>query len=63
MSKDIAVLRKRATRAGFEVTKTKGQHLRWRAPSGAIYFTASTPSDHRSYKNMVAGLRRIGLEC
>lgn len=46
-------------REGWMVTKTKGGHYRWAHPNGSIAFAASTPSDHRSWKNFLANLRRL----
>ena len=43
---------------GWTVEYTKGGHLRWRHPNGAIVFAASTPSDYRAWANHMSHLRR-----
>lgn len=52
-----------AIAAGWTVTRTGTNHLRWRSPSGRLAFTAGTPDkDPREYKNARAKLRRAGLK-
>lgn len=50
-----------ACRAGWQVTIHGSGHLRWKAPSGAVITTASSPGDRRSVRNERARLRRAGL--
>jgi hypothetical protein len=38
---------------------TGGGHLRLRHASGAIYFSAATPSDRRGWRNLRSQLRRL----
>ncbi|MGV8845799.1 MAG: hypothetical protein ACOH1Y_11495 [Propionicimonas sp.] len=58
---EMAVMMKAAARQGWVVTPTRGNHIKWLAPSGAIVFSASTPSDVRAYRNMASDLRKRGL--
>lgn len=50
-----------ATERGWTVSPTKKGHIKFTAPNGAIIVTSSTPSDHRSWKNLRGQLRRNGL--
>lgn len=61
LPKDLKVLARRAEEQGWDLRQTGGGHLKWIAPSGAFVFTASTPSDHRAYKNILSSLRRRGF--
>jgi predicted RNA binding protein YcfA (HicA-like mRNA interferase family) len=45
-------------RAGWDITLTRGGHLRWRSPKGGLVISPSTPSDHRSLRNLRSDLRR-----
>jgi len=54
-------LLKAATRAGWTVTRTRGNHIRVTSPTGESTNTGSTPSDYRSVKNFRATLKRMGL--
>lgn len=64
MSSDLKALQRTATRAGWRVEVTRHNHLRWKSPDGKhVYFTASTPSDHRAIRNIRSELRKRGLEC
>lgn len=47
---------------GWIVTMRRSRHLKWTAPDGWSYFSASTPSDHRAIKNLRAALVRHGLD-
>ena len=44
---------------GWTLEYTGSGHIRWQHPSGAFAFSASTPSDHRAWKNQLAKLRRL----
>lgn len=57
--RDIA---KAAQEQGWTVAKTRNNHMKFQAPSGAIVFTSSTPSDVRAVHNLTASLRRNGLD-
>lgn len=52
-----------AERQGWQVTLKKSGHLRFKPPSKKrkLVFSGSTPSDHRSVKNLRQQLRRQGL--
>lgn len=44
---------------GWHVNKTKSNHWRAVAPSGALVFMGSTPSDWRARLNVAARISRI----
>lgn len=46
---------------GWGVSKTNGSHIRFRAPTGALVFASSTPSDRRAYYKCRSVLRKAGL--
>ena len=58
LHKDWKKLAKVATDAGWNVTPTRGGHIKWQAPTGAVVFSASTPSDKRAMANHIGFLRR-----
>lgn len=58
---DFKRLIKDAEKAGWTVEPSRGGHLKWKAPTGAVVFSASTPSDHRAIKNHLSLLRKAGL--
>lgn len=44
----------------WEMTLTRKCHCRWRhIPSGAVVYSASTPSDHRATRNLEAMMNRV----
>jgi hypothetical protein len=43
---------------GWQISLTRGGHLRLTKPGRGPVFTSSTPSDHRAYLNALAMLRR-----
>lgn len=45
-------------RKGWEWSMTKGGHVRGKHVSGALVFTAASPSDHRSQKNLLSDIKR-----
>lgn len=51
-----------AIRQGWRIEKTARCHLKWRAPTGALVVTSSTPSDQRAVRNIVSDLKRGGLK-
>lgn len=61
INKDIAVLVKQATSQGWEVSNTKSNHLKWIAPSGAFFYSPSTPSDYRSIRGLKRDLKVNGF--
>lgn len=60
-SKDVNVLIKQAQKQGWEVTITKGMHLKWVSATGSFFFSACTPSDVRTVKNIKRDLRLNGF--
>lgn len=58
---DFRDMIKAAERAGWTVERRHGGHLKWKSPTGAVVFSASTPSDHRAIKNHMSLLRKAGL--
>lgn len=60
--RDLRDLAKAAVQAGWTLFKTGGDHIKWRSPSGAIVFSASTPSDFRVARNVRTELRKRGLD-
>lgn len=61
-TKELKPLIKRAERAGWTVTRTRGDHLKWLRPEGGMpYFSSSTPSDRRAITNIEKDLTRMGL--
>jgi hypothetical protein len=48
-----------AERRGWTVSLRRSGHLKLTHPNGAMYFTASTPSDWRAGKNVDRALRRL----
>lgn len=62
VKRELRPLVSAAIEQGWEVTLTGGGHLRFKAPTGALVFCASTPSGgRRSIENTEAMLRRAGL--
>jgi hypothetical protein len=59
MRKDLRQLLGQYAKHGFRVSRTNGGHLRFEGPNGELVFGASTPSDHRSLKNLKAQLDRV----
>ena len=53
-----------AVMAGWRIEVTGGNHLKWIPPDKTkpIIITSSTPSDVRARKNIIASLRRSGLD-
>jgi hypothetical protein len=49
-----------AVRAGWRIERT-ARHLAWVSPAGQRVISPATPSDHRSSRDLAAGLRRAGL--
>lgn len=60
-NKDFRQLIQEAEDQGWEVSKTKGGHLRWLSPSGRVVFSAFSPSDGRALKNTIRELRIGGF--
>lgn len=61
---DIRAIARAAEAQGWRVDRTKRGHWRFRPPdpSQGIVYHSGTPSDTRAVKNLIADLRRRGLE-
>ncbi len=59
-AKDLAPIIRAARAQGIRVEKTRGGHIAFYTPKG-VYFTASSPSDWRAVRNIIAHLRRRGV--
>lgn len=60
---DYKQFEEHAEARGWTVTKTKKNHIQFRAPTGAVVFIPSTPSDGKhGFQNARAQLRRAGLD-
>lgn len=61
--KDLRKLLKKLRKQGFETEKVRRNgHIRVISPEGEAIYHGSTASDHRSHKNFIAQLRRIGAD-
>jgi predicted RNA binding protein YcfA (HicA-like mRNA interferase family) len=61
-SPEIRELVRRAHKQGWSVERTRNGHLRFRPPTGkGQAIVGTTPSDHRTIRNIRAHLRRLGL--
>jgi hypothetical protein len=62
--KDLRNLVKLAESQGWEFGRTNSGHVKFCSPytTEAPVFYSGTPGDHRAQKNLVAKLRRAGLE-
>jgi len=59
--KDRRVLAKRLNKAGYDTRLTTKGHLLVLQQGQIVTCFAGTPSDHRSWKNSLAPLRRLGF--
>jgi predicted RNA binding protein YcfA (HicA-like mRNA interferase family) len=63
LTPELRRLARIARRRGWTVTRTGGNHVAFRSPTGQTIYTGSTPSDPgRAERNHAARLRRAGLE-
>jgi hypothetical protein len=58
---ELRQLAARATRQGWTVRRTRGNHLRWESSFGAVIHSSITPSDGRAWRKVRAHLRRAGV--
>lgn len=59
MPDSISKARREIVRLGWTAERTRGGHLRCSHPLAAYpVFAASTPSDHRAWKNLRSHLKR-----
>ncbi len=59
--RDLRVAHDLAIAHGWRLESLGSGHLRWMPPAGRFIVTASTPSDGRATRNIIAMLRRAGL--
>ncbi|HEX4489664.1 MAG TPA: hypothetical protein VH914_00515 [Acidimicrobiia bacterium] len=64
MDKDTKKLLRNLERQGWTIEATKSGHIRAIPPDTTkpIVIIASTPSDHRAWKNTIAQLRKSGAD-
>lgn len=62
VSKDHRKLLKKARADGWEITRTRNNHIKWRSPKGQVVIHSSSPSDHNADKNFLSQLRNAGLD-
>lgn len=60
VTKDAKALARAAEKAGWRIQPTRGGHLKWLAPNGAIITSSNTFSEARGLKNHLALMRRLG---
>lgn len=60
--KELQELIKQAQKQGWIISANNNNHYKWISPSGAFFFSASTPSDWRALKYIVQYLRKYGFE-
>lgn len=62
--KDMKQLRKLAEQQGWRAPETRNGHVRFLSPDKGqpAIVAAGTPSDHRAWRNLIASLRRAGLD-
>lgn len=61
VSKDFRPLLDAALAAGWHISSTSGNHVKWKSPEGKMVVTSCSPSDHRAFQNARSTLRRYGL--
>lgn len=60
-NKDMAVLMEQAEDQGWTIVPTQKGHFKWVAPTGAIVFTSSTPSDGNAVHQIRRDLVKRGF--
>jgi hypothetical protein len=58
MSKQTKQFLKRIERRGWSWEYRRSGHLKLHGPNGEMVFCASTPSDHRAWRNVETNMRR-----
>ena len=61
MQKEVKQLLNKCRKAGCTVEMRNGGHLAIHLPMGGVVYCPSTPSEHRSLRNVMGKLRRGGL--
>lgn len=59
-SKDLRQLVTKATKQGWIIKRTGGNHLKWQPPRGQFVISSYSPSDPRAIKNIVRELEKRG---
>lgn len=63
MADDLRDLQRLAIEQGWRVERQRRSgHYRWYPPDGPFVVGQSTPSDRRSFANLVSRLKRAGLQ-
>lgn len=60
--RELRKLDKIASAQGWDLDRTSKGHVKFTGPNGQTVFYSGTPSDHRSHLNMLAKLRRAGMD-
>jgi hypothetical protein len=60
--KEMATIMKLATKHGWAIALNKNNHYKWTSPSGAFFYSSSTPSDRRALERLKSDLRRLGFD-
>ena len=61
-SKELKRIIALAIRQGYSVELRNNGHYKFTAPTGRFIFTSGTPSDRRAIKNILADLKKLGLD-
>jgi hypothetical protein len=61
-NKEINSLIVIAEKQGWNITQSRSGHIKWLSPTGAIVFSAFSPSDRHAYKNIKKQLIAKGIE-
>ena len=57
-SKDVDKLIKIKRKEGWVIERTKNSHWKWVAPNGNFFYTSSTPSCPKAFKNIKEQVRK-----
>lgn len=60
--KDVEKMAKVALRAGWKVTVTRGNHIKWVSPDGEMYISSLSFGDKRRIKQLRKFLTTRGVE-
>jgi hypothetical protein len=56
--KDLEKLIRDKRAEGWVIVQTSGKHYKWTAPTGAFFFSSSTPSDWRALRKIEMHIRQ-----
>lgn len=63
VNKEVTKLVRRLKHSGYEVVRSSSGRLKVKSSAWqTLYVLHETPSDSRSLKNAIAGLRRVGVD-